>query len=293
MTRTQRPQFTHTEAVNPLKRSFARQVFVGFVLAVVAAYSVILGYHFATPRRAVVVQSDWLDCCRELCLRYGLIPTGHIANDAKAYLEASKSEEREQQSFNTSEDSYVPTASQEHPLIGHLAPNFQLMDDRGDQHELGQLTAKGPVVLVFYYGYHCSHCVAQLFAIQEELAKFRAIGATVVALSGDDSEQTAERFAEYGRFDFPVLSDPNNIVAELYDVYRPETSDHPEILKHGTFLIEQSGKVAWANLGTKPFIDNKSLLSLLSNDLQTVHVAVDNDTTLPLGSDNSSTSNTR
>ena len=264
-----------------------KTVFLGIVLVVASFYTVILGYHFSTPRRTEITSVDWMDGCREFCLRYGLIPTGHIANDARAYLEASRSDAREQQATATSGETFLATVSQEHPLLGETAPNFSLSDDRGDLHELQQYIDRGPVVLVFYYGYHCSHCVAQLFALQEELARFQSLGATVLALSGDESEQTAERFAEYGRFDYPVLSDQNNLIAEEYDVYRPETIDHPEDLKHATFLIDRDGRIVWAYRGTKPFIDNRSLLSRLADDLHSVAVTSEPGFVTPVGRNDS------
>ena len=263
------PQSEHHHTKTPY-RGRGRRIFLVFVLTIGAVYTVILGYHFSTPRREVVVQFDWLDRCREICLQYGLIPTGHIANDAKAYLKFTKSED---QKHSTLMDTiFVPAASQQHPLLRQPAPDFRLKDDREVIHQLSELAMNGPVVLVFYYGYHCSHCVAQLFALQEDLAKFRDAGATVVALSGDDSKMTAERFAEYGRFNFPVLSDENNRIAEVYDVYRPETNDHPEDLKHATFLIEKGGKIVWAYRGSKPFMDNSSLLYFLNHDLEAIPV---------------------
>jgi thioredoxin-dependent peroxiredoxin len=259
------------EKTTPLPvESLGRKIFLGFLFTVGSLYAVILGYHFATPQKTVVNNNDWMDCCRVLCLRYGLIPTGHIANDAKAYLAATRSDQQNPQHSTQDDGTFVPAASQEHPLVNQLAPRFQLKDDRGKLQELGQINAKGPVVLVFYYGYHCSHCVAQLFALQEDIARFRESGATIVAVSSDSSELTSDRMAQYGRFDYPVLSDPDNRIAEKYGAFTPETDGRQENLLHGTFLIDRSGKVTWAYLGTQPFIDNRSLLTLLANDHQSI-----------------------
>jgi peroxiredoxin len=120
------------------------------------------------------------------------------------------------------------------------------------------------VVVVFYYGYWCSHCVAQLFALNEDIDKFRALGGQVIAISADPPEQTAERFAQYGRFDFPVLSDADNRTAQRYDVFRAANGDQPAEQRHGTFLIGANGRVLWCNTGDKPFLDNKSLLHHLA-----------------------------
>ncbi len=119
-------------------------------------------------------------------------------------------------------------------------------------------------MVVFYYGYGCSHCVAQLFAINEELEKFKAAGAKVVAVSSDSSDHTAGKFREYGRFDFDVVADVDNAVATRWGCYRAATGSVEEDRQHGTFVIDREGIVRWANTGYEPFIDNASLLATCS-----------------------------
>lgn len=152
----------------------------------------------------------------------------------------------------------LPT--QEHPLLGLVAPDFTLRDDRGETTTLQRCLENGPVVLVFYYGYHCNHCVGQLFAVNDDLGKFRELDATVIAISADPVAETQARYAEYGRFGFTVLSDPGNQVAAEYGVFKPPTDDKPEELVHGTFVIAANGQVTWCNWGDEPFTDNRTLL---------------------------------
>src|SRR5262245_4587846 len=66
-------------------------------------------------------------------------------------------------------------ATQNHPLVGKSAPDFTLNASDGNPVTLKSLVAKGPVVLVFYYGYYCDHCVAQLFGINQDLAYFKEL----------------------------------------------------------------------------------------------------------------------
>jgi peroxiredoxin len=115
--------------------------------------------------------------------------------------------------------------------------------------------------LVFYYGYYCNHCVSQLFALNKDVAKFNELGATVLAVSADPSEQTRKRFKEYGAFGFPVLSDPSNAAARKYGAYIPSTKPGEDgDLLHGTFVIDRAGRVTWANRGDVPFTENHTLL---------------------------------
>jgi peroxiredoxin len=208
-----------------------------------------------------------LERCRELCQYFGLVPTGHVANDARAYLELFKPWDLSGDLTEIlSDEDFEPSPSQKHPLLGKTAPDFRLSDDRGEWHSLSELRREGPTVVVFYYGYGCSHCVAQLFAIDKDIRHFRELGANVVALSADSTQQTAEKFAEYGRFEFPVLSDTNNAVAQKYGTFTPAQKGKDEDLLHGTFLISREGKLLWAYTGLSPFTDNQTLLYLLAKE---------------------------
>lgn len=150
--------------------------------------------------------------------------------------------------------------TQDHPLLAQPAPDFSLSDPDGKVLSLKDLLKDGPVVVVFYYGYYCNHCVSQLFDINEDLPFFRELGGRVVAISADPPEQTRERFKKFGAFGFPVLSDPGNKVAEAYRVFRPAGGGKPEVLLHGTFLVQRDGKVEWAHVGDEPFTGNQTLL---------------------------------
>ena len=263
-----RPKYVRSSKANPTHNvRWGRRLFLSFLVTVASIYAVILGYHFAVPQHPAVVAGDinWLDQCRDLCLSYGLIPTGHVANDATAYLEAAKpgSLPTDFEAIWNDEE-FVAAESQAHPLLGKPAPDFKLPNDRGELVSLRELNAQGPVLVVFYYGYGCSHCVAQLFGIQKDLQHFSHLGAQIVAISADPSEKTAAQFEKYGRFDFPVLSDQPQAVAEQYSVYTPPSDDKPENLLHGTFVIDRSGVVTFVNMGYQPFLDNKSLLFWLS-----------------------------
>jgi peroxiredoxin len=146
----------------------------------------------------------------------------------------------------------VPT--QAHPLLGKNAPDFELQDPSGKPHTLRTFVERGPVVLVFYYGYYCNHCVGQLFALDKDLPLFHELEAEVVALSPDAPADTRQRFRRYGAFQFPVLSDPQNEVARRYGVFQEGN------LNHATFVIDREGVVRWAQFGDEPFTNDRALL---------------------------------
>lgn len=249
----------------PARGRLGRRIFLGFLACVTVVYGVILTYHFVAPQQKDSVSSGLLEQCREMCLAYGLIPTGHLANDAKAYLRTEKPRPLLNPLYEILEDKdFQPQESQPHPLLGQQAPDFELPDDQGVKTSLRGTLKDAPVVIVFYYGYHCNHCVGQLFGLNEDIRRFTELGTQVVAISADPVELTAKRFKEYGRFDFPVLSDPDNSVATAYGVFQPEADGKPEQKLHGTFVIDSDGTVLWCNTGNKPFLDNKTLLTVIA-----------------------------
>lgn len=160
-----------------------------------------------------------------------------------------------------SDPAYQPIPTQVHPLLGQPAPDFTLLDTADKPWSLAEKLRAGPVVLIFYYGYYCNHCVSQLFGVHKDGDKFREVGATVVAVSADPAQLTRARFQKYGAFAFPVLSDPGNSVAAKYGTYTPSTKAGEEgDLVHGTFVIDRRGRVIWANRGDGPFTENRTLL---------------------------------
>ena len=157
----------------------------------------------------------------------------------------------------------IPT--HHHPLVGRPAPDFELADTEGKVWKLAELRAGRPVVLIFYYGFHCIHCVLHLSDVKRDLPLFREVGARIVAISADPPAVTRHRFEQNGPFGFPVLSDPGNKAAIAYGAFRwAPDGKMPDMLRHGTFLIDQDGAVQWANVGDMPFRRNTALLYQLA-----------------------------
>ena len=124
------------------------------------------------------------------------------------------------------------------------------------------------MVLIFYYGFHCTGCVRQLFEINKDLPLFREVGARVVAISADPPELTRRQFQQYGPFGFPVLSDPEQSGKSLPGVSTgaPE-GNMADFLRHGTFVIDRNGTVQWVNVGDVPLRRNTALLYQLRGTL--------------------------
>ncbi len=195
----------------------------------------------------------------------GLLSTGNVNQDARTYLTAVGAEPLSDELQSIVGDSTCePAVTQEHPLVGRPAPEFSLRDPDGQTHSLRQLTADGPVVLVFYYGYSCSHCVAQLLALNDDLRHFSELGVRIVAVSPDTPAQSQDAFIRYGRVGFTVLADEASTVARQYSCLESSVEKTDELRRHGTFVVSREGEVVWAYRGTEPFVDNRRLLKLLA-----------------------------
>ncbi len=150
--------------------------------------------------------------------------------------------------------------SQDHPRLGRSAPVFELSDYLGRRWRLEDQLAKGPIVLMFYEGYNCPNCVRQLRALDDDLARFHALGAEVIAISSDPPQTTKERFEKYRAFSFPVLSDPENRIAQLFGLAISYKDGKLTDRQHGAFVIGRNGTITWTYYGEEPFKSNRTLL---------------------------------
>ncbi|MBL8810582.1 MAG: peroxiredoxin family protein [Planctomycetaceae bacterium] len=247
-------------------RDWGVRTFLGFLFVVTCLYGTVLYYHVSNPVDQVAANDgSILEQCRQLCLKYGLVSTGHVRNDAEAYLQAAQINKlTEGLSVILADAKFTPQPGQSLPLIQSAAPDFQLADDQKAIQQLTKLGKDRPMVVVFYLGYGCSHCVAQLLALDKDRHYFQELDADIVAISSDSPEHTAEKFKEYGRFGFPVLSDPDYAVSTQWGVYTPATDEKDEFMLHGTFIVDRTGKVIWGETGREPFLDNKTLLHVIA-----------------------------
>lgn len=246
------------------ERAAGTKFFLGMLFAVASFYAMVLLYHAANPAGATVTEAGFLENCRQICLQYGLISTGNLRKDAETYIRVVQKERLTESLAQILQTDTAPVTSQPHPLLHRAAPQVVLPDDKNQLASLQQLGLRRPMVVVFYLGYGCSHCVAQLVSLERDLHYFRELDADIVAISADSPQHTAQRFQQYGRFAFSVLSDENRLAAAEWDVFHPATEQSEELMDHGTFIVDRNGQVIWAFRGREPFLDNRSLLQVIA-----------------------------
>lgn len=125
---------------------------------------------------------------------------------------------------------------------GDTAPDFELDDDTGTRRRLGTYLFQGPVVLFFYPGAMTKGCTAEACHFRDLAAEFAAVGAQRLGISVDPVERQRDFSAQNG-FDYPLLSDPDGTVAQLYGVKR---WFGPAPVKRATFVIGIDGIVVHA-----------------------------------------------
>ncbi|MCY9658852.1 peroxiredoxin-like family protein [Paenibacillus chondroitinus] len=100
---------------------------------------------------------------------------------------------------------------------GDQAPDFTLANPLGEQINLYNELANGPVILIFYRGGWCPFCNVQLRAYQQLLPEIQKIGGQLIAVSPQSPDNSLSQM-EKEQLTFHVLSDPNGRVADSYNL---------------------------------------------------------------------------
>ena len=104
--------------------------------------------------------------------------------------------------------------------VGEKAPDFTApaaLAGKQYNFSLADSLAKGPVVLYFFPAAFSAGCSAEAHEFAESIAKFEALGATVVGVSTDDIETQVKFSAQACQGKFAVASDSAKAVIKSYD----------------------------------------------------------------------------
>src|ERR1700760_73801 len=102
---------------------------------------------------------------------------------------------------------------------GEKAPDFTLCDHTGRPRTLSALLSDGPVVLFFFPLASSPICTAQACHFRNLSDEFARVGAQRVGISTDTVDRQAH-FAQQRSFDYPLLSDADGVVSELFGGHR-------------------------------------------------------------------------
>jgi len=153
-----------------------------------------------------------------------------------------------------------------------------LPDGEGKTIRLTQFKGR-PVIVIFYLGAGCLHCVEQLETFAPKTQEFAEAGISLVGISTDEIKglkNSLEDLKEDGEFPFPLVSDAKLNVFKDYRAF----DDFENQPLHGTFLIDETGLIRWHDISYEPFAEvdfllkeAKRLLSLQASSPQLPPIA--------------------
>ncbi len=147
--------------------------------------------------------------------------------------------------------------------VGTPAPDFTLLDKDGNAVSLSDFRGKR-VVLYFYPKDNTPGCTRQACAFAGAYREFEALGVTVIGISRDGAE-SHRRFAEKYALPFLILSDPDRVAIEAYDVWK-EKKLYGKVsfgVVRSTYLIDEGGIITHAMEKVKPDTNAADILEIL------------------------------
>ncbi|MCA9067451.1 MAG: redoxin domain-containing protein, partial [Planctomycetaceae bacterium] len=133
------------------------------------------------------------------------------------------------------------------------AEPWSLPDKDGNTHSLSDYQGK-PVVVIFYLGFGCLHCVEQLKAFAPKAEEFKKQGIELIAISTESKESleiALKNFNKDQEFAFPLVADPEYNIFKAYRAF----DDFENLPLHGTYLIDPEGRVRWHDISYEPFME--------------------------------------
>lgn len=137
--------------------------------------------------------------------------------------------------------------------VGDVAPDFRLLDDRGEPVSLYELTGKGQRVLVYFYPRaNTPGCTKEACDFRDNLAALNDVGVEVVGISPDKPEKLA-KFREDHGLTFRLLSDPEKEVMSAWGAFG-EKKNYGKIVQgviRSTLMVEPDNKVSLAKYNVR------------------------------------------
>lgn len=125
-------------------------------------------------------------------------------------------------------------------IIGDQAPDFELVNQFGENVKLSDFRGKKNVVIVFYPLSFSGICTGELCELRDNFVAFQDASVELLAISVD-SKFVQKLFAEQEKYEFNVLADfwPHGGVAKQYGVFLEEHG----IANRATFVINKDGEL--------------------------------------------------
>ena len=138
------------------------------------------------------------------------------------------------------------------------APELDAVDVDGQRVKLSDLAGKN-VILVFYLGRECPHCLKQLRDLKAKTSEWKRLNTVVLAVSGNSAEQNKTLLGDEAYQGIRFLSDAAHANAKRFLAF----DDFEEIELHATLVIDAQGKMRWSRVGGEPFEDMAFLVKAI------------------------------
>ena len=141
--------------------------------------------------------------------------------------------------------------------IGKKAPDFTLPSDSGKDVSLSDYLGK-KVILYFYPKDNTSGCTLEAQAFRTHLADFEKLGYVVLGVSRDSVKKHCN-FRDKNELNFPLLSDADEVVVNLYGVLKEKSMYGRTYMgvERTTVLVDAEGRIAeiWPKVKVKGHVE--------------------------------------
>lgn len=147
--------------------------------------------------------------------------------------------------------------------IGDSAPNFTAdaaLGGKTFKYSLAGALAKGPVVLYFFPAAFSDDCSTEAHEFAEAVDQYKALGASVAGVSGDDLELLDRFSAKVCQGKFAVISDEKKQIIKSFDA---AMQTRPDYANRVSYVIAPDGKIVYVYLSLNPHQHVERTLSAL------------------------------
>ncbi len=141
--------------------------------------------------------------------------------------------------------------------VGQPAPDFTLPSDTHGEVTLSALRGQ-TVVLYFYPKDNTPGCTTQACGFRDNMARLESAGVMVLGVSRD-SLKRHENFRKKYELNFPLLTDPEGVIHQLYDAWGEKTLYGKKYIGpiRSTFIIDGEGIIRseWRKVRVKGHVD--------------------------------------
>lgn len=162
--------------------------------------------------------------------------------------------------------------------VGDKAPDFSVLDQKGDEVSLYDALDEGKVILTFYRGAWCRYCIKQMKDYQDSISMINNAGASIIAVSPEHEkgiqltvEKAGVMFSLLRDRDLGIMLDYKVITKDKVEEYRRLSQQTEDDISRkyvpvpALYIINQDGIVEFVSFNPdyKQRMTVQSILSKL------------------------------